>query len=146
RAGIWPAPLTYGNPGTLQGFVYVVLAQQFRGSLGTPLAEISTNIAAFVDLVVAQLGPLAPVVPFAAIVAATARPRYLLLTARTRLDNHLGDVTTVIDTYLGRRPVYIIRPYDEMLQLDPRYVLQALPDSISSGLSLVIQPRPTSRQ
>ena len=63
---------------------------------------------------------------------------------RTRLDNHLGDVTTVIDTYLGRRPVYIIRPYDEMLQLDLRYVLQPLPDSISSGLSLVIQPRPTS--
>ena len=286
RAAIWPAPLTYGNPGTLDGFLYVVLAQQFRGSLGAPLAEIPKNFATFVDLVAAQLGPLAPVVPFAGIVAAAARPRFVLLTAptliltclfaifysnadidryylgpllvavtwlailldvivraavaavdglgsaasvrririaetsiaigasivfvapsvlaaprtwravdqshamfaqdwvdevfgelepnaivlswwsystplwyerevegkrrdvtiiddRTRLDEDLGDVTTVIDSYLGRRPVYVIRPYDEMPALDLRYVLQPLPDSMHAGLTLVVQQRPT---
>ncbi|MDQ3937677.1 MAG: hypothetical protein M3253_03240, partial [Chloroflexota bacterium] len=45
---------------------------------------------------------------------------------RTRLDHNLGDPNDVIDRYLGRRPVYLIRlPYDLAPFLE-RYELSAL--------------------
>jgi hypothetical protein len=77
------APLIYGRPGTLSGFLYVVLGQQFAGSLGNPFADPAATIAATVDAVTTQLGWLALAVPAAAVATAIRRPRYFLLTAPT---------------------------------------------------------------
>jgi hypothetical protein len=74
-------PLIYGRPGTLGGFLYVVLGQQFAGSLGNPLADPGGTLATMVDAVTRQLGWLALAVPVAAVATAFRRPRYLLLTA-----------------------------------------------------------------
>ncbi|MFI5226806.1 MAG: hypothetical protein ACHQ3P_09035, partial [Candidatus Limnocylindrales bacterium] len=57
---------------------------------------------------------------------------------RTRLDENLGDVPTVIDSYLGRRPVYVIRVAQDLAALQSRYELQPVPDGDGSGLSLVV--------
>ena len=56
---------------------------------------------------------------------------------RTRLDENLGDVPTVIDSYLGKRPVYVIRVPQDMPALEARYRIAPLPDQAASGLSLV---------
>jgi Protein O-mannosyl-transferase TMEM260-like len=60
---------------------------------------------------------------------------------RTRLDYELGDVPDVIDRYLGRRPVYIIRPPDQVPELARRYDLQPIPDLAGSGLAQVLDRR-----
>jgi len=60
---------------------------------------------------------------------------------RTRLDNRLGDVPDVIDRYLGRRPVYIIRPPDQVAELALRYDLRPIPDLVGSGLAQVLDRR-----
>jgi hypothetical protein len=60
---------------------------------------------------------------------------------RTRLDQRLGEVTDVIDRYLGRRPVYVIRPPDQALALAQRYDLQPIPDLVGSGLARVLDRR-----
>jgi multisubunit Na+/H+ antiporter MnhB subunit len=75
------APLIYGRPGTLGGFLYVVLGEQFGGSMGNPFADPTRTIGAVVDAVTTQLGWLALAVPVAAVVTATRRPRYFILTA-----------------------------------------------------------------
>ena len=74
-------PLIYARPGTLGGFLYVVLGQQFGGSLGSPFAHPAATVSAMVAAVTAQLGWLALAVPFAAVATAVRRPRYFLLTA-----------------------------------------------------------------
>ena len=75
------APLIYGRPGTLGGFLYVVLGQQFAGSMGNPLADPARTLGAIVDAVTGQLGWLALALPAAAVMTAVRRPRYFLLTA-----------------------------------------------------------------
>ena len=85
RAGPFRAPLVYGHPETWEGFWYVVLAEQFRGSLQDPFGDIGGKVAALVRLTVAEFGILAPVVPIAFIVTAMRRPRYALLTGTSVL-------------------------------------------------------------
>ena len=80
RAGPFRAPLVYGRPETWEGFWYVVLAEQFRGSLQNPLGDIAGKVAALVRLTVAEFGILAPVIPIAFVITALRRPRYALLT------------------------------------------------------------------
>jgi hypothetical protein len=53
------------------------------------------------------------------------RSDILVADDRTRLDRSMGDVDDVIETYLGRRPVYLIRVSDaEIAQLGQRYVIE----------------------
>ncbi len=80
RAGPLRAPLVYGHPETWDGFTYVVLAEQFRGSLVAPFADLGTKWAALLKLAGAQLGLFALVVPVALLVTVVRRPRYALLT------------------------------------------------------------------
>jgi hypothetical protein len=80
RAGPFRAPLVYGHPETWEGFWYVVLAEQFRGSLQDPFGDLAGKMAALVRLTVAQFGILAPVIPIAFVVTALRKPRYALLT------------------------------------------------------------------
>ena len=79
RAGLFRAPLVYGRPDTWDGFWYVALAEQFRGSVIAPFSDLAGKAAALVDLTVAAFGPLAIVVPAAFVATVVARPRYALL-------------------------------------------------------------------
>ena len=55
------------------------------------------------------------------------RPDIFVADDRTRLDQNLGDLTTVIDGNLGKRPVYVIRiDQNEMALLRERYNLTPL--------------------
>ena len=80
RAGPFRAPLVYGHPETWEGFWYVVLAEQFRGSLQDPFGDLAGKMAALVRLTVTQFGILAPVIPIAFAMTALRKPRYALLT------------------------------------------------------------------
>ena len=40
RAGPFRAPLVYGQPETWDGFWYIVLAEQFRGSVVDPFGDL----------------------------------------------------------------------------------------------------------
>jgi hypothetical protein len=54
------------------------------------------------------------------------RPDVTVIDDSTIVEEQLGGVTAVIDSYLGRRPVFLIRiPYD-LPQFDQRYVLTPL--------------------
>jgi len=80
RAGPFRAPLVYGTPETWDGFRYIVLGEQFRGSIVDPFGELSRKLRELVDLAAAQLGPLAGLVPIGFLVTAVRDPRYALLT------------------------------------------------------------------
>jgi 4-amino-4-deoxy-L-arabinose transferase-like glycosyltransferase len=84
RGGLIPAltaPLVYATPATWDGFWYVALAEQFRGSLTDPLADLPEKLGQLVAFAEAQVGLVgAAVLPFAALVSASRAPRYLLLT------------------------------------------------------------------
>jgi hypothetical protein len=80
RAGPFRAPLVYGHPETWSGFWYVVLAEQFRGSLVAPFSDLLPKTVALIDRAVLAFGLLAPLIPFGLVATARQRPRYALLT------------------------------------------------------------------
>lgn len=80
RGGLLPAPLVYGRPATWDGFWYIAMAEQFRGSLGNPFADLPGKVDDLVTLAHNQLGLLALAIPPAVIVAARRAPRFMLLT------------------------------------------------------------------
>lgn len=80
RAGPFPAPLVYGQPNTLSGFLYVVLGAQFAGSVGGPLPDLVSKLAWLAAQAVAQFGPLAWLIPVGLVATVARRPRYALLT------------------------------------------------------------------
>jgi hypothetical protein len=58
------------------------------------------------------------------------RPDIYVVDDRTRLDQNLGDVWDVIDSYLGRRPVFLERLYgsrDGMQVLSTMYQMTDFP-------------------
>ncbi len=85
RGGLIPAPLIYGQPATWDGFWYIALAEQFRGSLGDPFADLPGKFDDLVRRAGEQLGLLVLAIPPAVIVAARRAPRYLLLTGSATL-------------------------------------------------------------
>jgi hypothetical protein len=80
RAGIFRAPLVYGRPDTWDGFWYVTLGEQFRGSLEDPFGDLPRKFGELVGRTVTQFGILAPLIPLAFIVTAVRRPAYALMT------------------------------------------------------------------
>ncbi len=83
RGGLIPAlraPLVYGSPSTLGGFVYVATGEQFRGGLNDPLGDLPGKAAELVGLTVRQFGVLAPLLVPAFIVTASRFPAYARLT------------------------------------------------------------------
>ena len=70
------------------------------------------------------------------------RPDITIIDDRTRLDQDLGDVSNVIDKYLGQRPVYLIREPAETDVLGLTYRLVPLPDVTGSGLTQVVGRQP----
>ena len=84
RGGLVPAlmaPLVYARPATWDGFWYIALAEQFRGSLSNPFADLGGKLDTFITTVAApSLGPFLLAVPVAFVVTAIRAPRYALLT------------------------------------------------------------------
>jgi hypothetical protein len=84
RGGLVPAltaPVVYGRPATWDGFWYIALAEQFRGSLGNPFADLPGKLGNVVDFAREQFGLVgASLILFGGIITAGRAPRYLLLT------------------------------------------------------------------
>jgi hypothetical protein len=80
RAGPFRAALVYGTPNTWDGFRYIVLAEQFQGSLSDPFGELPRKFGELITRTVTQFGVLAPFIPVAFVATAMRRPRYALLT------------------------------------------------------------------
>ncbi len=85
RAGIFRAPLVYGHPETLFGFLYVALGAQFAGSISGPLAHLDVKMGDLVALAGAQFGVLAWFIPVGLLVTVVRHPRYALLTVPSLL-------------------------------------------------------------
>jgi hypothetical protein len=79
------APLVYGRPDTWEGFWYVVLAEQFRGSLVDPFGDLPSKALDLAAWAGGQLGVLAALIPGAFLVVAVQRPRFALLTGTSLL-------------------------------------------------------------
>lgn len=80
RAGPFRAPLVYAKPGTWDGFWYIALAEQFRGSLVDPLGDLPRKVGDLARLTAGQFGILAPLIPGAFLATAVRHWRYALLT------------------------------------------------------------------
>jgi Protein of unknown function (DUF2723) len=83
RGGLVPAltaPLVYARPATWDGFWYIALAEQFRGSLSNPFADLGGKWDQLVGLASTQFGLLALAIPLAFIATVRRTPRYALLT------------------------------------------------------------------
>ncbi|HXI44670.1 MAG TPA: DUF2723 domain-containing protein [Candidatus Acidoferrales bacterium] len=85
RAGLLRAPLVYARPDTWDGFWYIALAEQFRGSLSDPLGDLFGKAADLWTFTTAQLGPLAILVPLGFLATLRRAPRYALLTGTAML-------------------------------------------------------------
>ena len=83
RAGPFRAPIVYGHPETLSGFLYVVFGQQFGGALVAAQGTLGARLGGLADLAATQLGILAPALPFAAAATILRRWRYAILTGPT---------------------------------------------------------------
>ncbi len=79
RAGPFRAPLVYAQPETWDGFWYVALAEQFRGSLHDPLGDLPAKLGDLVGLAQAQFGYLAILIPIGFLAAVARHWRYALL-------------------------------------------------------------------
>jgi hypothetical protein len=79
------APLVYGHPDTLSGFSYVVLAEQFRGSLSDPFGDLPTKMSGVVDLLSGWLGPVGILAVVGFFTSLVRRPRYVLLSGLAAL-------------------------------------------------------------
>jgi hypothetical protein len=81
RAGMFRAPLVYARPDTWDGFWYVTLGEQFRGSLVDPFGELPRKLGELVERAVAEFGPLSPLIPVGFLATLVRQPRYALLSA-----------------------------------------------------------------
>jgi hypothetical protein len=73
------------------------------------------------------------------------RPDLVIIDDRTRLDQGLGDSFDVIDAYLGREAVYVIRDDpNEIERLAERYILQPVDGIDARSLTRVVGRRETS--
>ena len=79
RAGPFRAPLVYARPDTWDGFWYIALAEQFRGSLQDPLGEIPRKLGQLWALAAGQFGILAAAIPVGFLATIVRHPRYALL-------------------------------------------------------------------
>jgi hypothetical protein len=79
RAGLLRAPLVYANPDTWDGFWYIALAEQFRGSLSHPFDDLLRKGGDLWSLAASQFGLLVLVIPLGFVATIRRAPRYALL-------------------------------------------------------------------
>ncbi len=77
------APLVYGRPDTLGGFAYIVLGEQFRGSLVQPFNDLPEKFALVMSALANWLGPLSFLAAAGFGSSLIRRPRYVLLAGLT---------------------------------------------------------------
>jgi hypothetical protein len=147
RAGLIRAPLVYANPSTWDGFWYIALAEQFRGSLGDPFAELPGKVEKLVTFVNAQLGVAALAIPPALIVAARRAPRFTLLTAAALVITVLFNMSyanaDIERYYLG--PALIVWVWLALLAAEVADLATVLLTSVASGRSPVRFDTPLAR-
>jgi hypothetical protein len=80
RAGLIRAPLVYAHPETWDGFWYIALAEQFRGSLSDPLGDLPHKFGQIGQLAWNQFGFLTPLLAPGFLATIRTAPRYALLT------------------------------------------------------------------
>ena len=73
------APQVYAHPDTWNGFLYVVLGQQFGGIPSTIGDDLGTKYATVMTLISSWLGPLSYVAAIGVGTSLVRRPRYVLL-------------------------------------------------------------------
>jgi len=73
------APLVYGHPDTWSGFQYVVLAEQFRGSLQDPFGDLPVKAGHVIDLMAGWLGPFGQLAVLGIGTSLIRRPRFVIL-------------------------------------------------------------------
>jgi len=96
------APLVYGHPDTWEGFTYVATGEQFRGHVLPLFADLDRKTGELVARALAELGPLAVLVPAGFLAAIVRRPRYALLSSVAFVVTCLFDaayVNAAIDRY-----------------------------------------------
>ncbi|MEO8208589.1 MAG: DUF2723 domain-containing protein, partial [Chloroflexota bacterium] len=79
RSGPFEAPLVYARPNTWDGFWYIALAEQFRGSIQDPLGQLPLKLGSLATLAAGQFGALAPLIPVGFLATAIRNWRYALL-------------------------------------------------------------------
>jgi len=80
RAGLVRAPLVYAHPETWDGFWYIALAEQFRGSLTDVFGNVPHKLGQVGQLAWNQFGFLTPLLVPAFLATVRTAPRYALLT------------------------------------------------------------------
>ncbi|HEV2005975.1 MAG TPA: DUF2723 domain-containing protein [Candidatus Limnocylindrales bacterium] len=80
RAGLIRAPLVYAHPDTWDGFWYIALAEQFRGSLSDVFGNLPHKLGQVGQLAWNQFGFLTPLLIPAFLATVRTAPRYALLT------------------------------------------------------------------
>jgi hypothetical protein len=73
------APLVYGHPDTWSGFLYVIMGQQFGGSLNQPWDDLGRKFSDTMTLITGWLGPLGYMAAIGVGTSLVRRPRYLIL-------------------------------------------------------------------
>jgi hypothetical protein len=120
-----------------------------------PAADMSGNRAAagWVDHTLEVMGPDAVIVSWWSYSTPLwyaqrvegRRPDVGIIDDRTRLDENLGDITDVIDTHLGRNPVYVIRDDQREIELlAGRYDLEFIDGVDARSLTRVLGARGSS--
>jgi hypothetical protein len=74
------APIVYGHPDTWSGFLYVILGQQFTGSLADPFGNLSDKYAGVMALFSGWLGPVGVLAVIGFGTSLIRRPRFVILT------------------------------------------------------------------
>jgi hypothetical protein len=85
RAGLIRAPLVYAHPETWDGFWYIALAEQFRGSLSDVFGNLPHKLGQVGQLAWNQFGFLTPLLVPAFLATVRTAPRYALLTGSAML-------------------------------------------------------------
>ena len=148
RGGLVPASLIYGRPATWDGFWYIALAEQFRGSLSDPLADLSAKFDHLVTFANAQLGLLTLTIPLAFVVVVKRAPRYALLTSLalviTALFNEAYANADIERYYLG--PALCLWTWIGMLAAELADLTASLVANLAPGPRPVDLEGPTARR
>jgi len=79
RAGPFRSPLVYGTPNTWDGFWYVTLAEQFRGAIVDPFADLGGKFAVLVKRTVTEFGWLSALIPLGFVATVIRERPYAVL-------------------------------------------------------------------
>jgi 4-amino-4-deoxy-L-arabinose transferase-like glycosyltransferase len=140
RGGLVPAltaPLVYARPATWDGFWYIALAEQFRGSLSDPLANLADKWDTLLnELVNPNFGLIAIAIPPAFLATVRRAPRYALLTGLamviTLLFNAAYTNADIERYYLG--PILLVWTWLAILAADLALVAGAAAAGLAERL------------